>query len=485
MHINQDIIQAAAKRLKKLQLSEAFDVHNLDSRPTAKQIEILKDASKVQIRWVVAGNQSGKSTLAARELTWILNNEHPFWARPQEWGNEPLLIIVAGQSRQMMEVELWDKKIKPFLEEDEWKQQRVGGQLVKVKNIRTGDTIVFLSHADGSEKNRKYLQGFVAHYVWMDEMPSDIKILEELIQRVASKRGLFLATFTPKVRNDRIRHFVDSAKEPLAKKYSLSKLDNPIYYGREQEEYEKLKGLSPHEIETILFGAWAYGDKSVYQFDYSTMVERPDGYSPEWRHVESSDPAISNAFGFTLWAENPNTGVWYCVKSLYLTKIKTPEKLVSTVQSLTKDVNIVKRVCDPHEVWYINTALESGLKYVCPYDKHSRKQELIKQLQSALSSGKVKFTPYATDIIEEIQQCQWGDNGKVKNSSKYHLLDAAQYFVDCMPKSLKDDDPRTFDRKLLDAHYERKRLERLRINFSKKRGRNKWLLSSNSIRRLF
>jgi phage terminase large subunit-like protein len=478
--MNEELIRLAQARLRELSLSEAFDAFDLDSRPNAKQLEILKDASVIQHRWVVAGNQAGKSALAGRDLSWFINNEHPYFKRPEKWGTEPILAIVAGQSRQMMEVELWGKKIKPFLKAEEWKEKRVGGQIVSVVNSRTKDMIMFLSHADGSEKNRKYLQGFVAHYVWMDEMPSDIKILEELMQRVASKRGLFLATFTPKVRNDRIKKFVDSVEAPTGRKYSLSKIDNPIYADRISEEMQKLKGLSQNEINTILYGDWAAGDTSVYHFDYKTMVARPEGYDKGWRHVEASDPAANSKFGFTLWAQDPVTNVWYCMKSLYLSGVANPAKLVEEVIRLTKDVNIVRRVCDPHEPWYLQMAIEKGLHYVCP-NKNNRKEELIKGLQTALSEGHIKITPYATDLIDEFQTCQWSDKGTIVNARSYHTLDTAQYFVDCMPKELTKADNRSWAQRQLDGHYARKKREAMKVG---KSGRSKWAVTNQGVWRL-
>lgn len=467
-----------------MQLAECFDPFNLDSRPNDKQDAIFQDAGKIQLRWIVAGNQSGKSSVGGREVSWILNNEHPYWKRPERWGDEPLLIIIAGQSRQMMEVELWGKKIKPFLDENEWKEKRVGGQVTSIINQRTGDTILLLSHADGSEKNRKYLQGFVAHYVWMDEMPADLKILEELTQRVASKQGLFLATFTPKVRNDRIRKFIDAATAPTGRKYSLSKIDNPIYADRIKEEFDKLKGMAQHEIDTIMYGAWAQGETHVYKFNYDFMVEKPEGYNKEWRHVEASDPAISSKFGFTMWAEKPETGVWYMVKNRYIEKIPQPTKIVEEVLRITKDHNIIRRVVDPHETWYINTASAPPYKmvYVSPHDKNSRKDELITGLQEALSAGLVKIAPWCIEFIDEIQSCQYAENGTIVNGRSYHLLDTAQYFVDCCPKALQKAETKTYSQMLLEGHYARKSaLNRARINHS---GRSKWAISPRGSWRL-
>ena len=179
-------------------------------------MKVLKDIEKIQYRWVIAGNQSGKSQLAAREIAWMLSGTHPFWSRPTRWGDEPLLILIAGQDRKMMETELWEKKLALYLNKDEWRGVRQGGTLQYVQNKNTGDKIIFLSHSDSSEKNRRHMQGYVAHYVWLDEMPSNIAILEELQRRVDSRRGYMLATFTPKFRNEAIRKVIDAAQEPLA-----------------------------------------------------------------------------------------------------------------------------------------------------------------------------------------------------------------------------------------------------------------------------
>ena len=259
-------IATALKRLETSKLQKAFDPFHLDSRPNKKQMAVLKDVGNIQYRYVVAGNQSGKSQLAARDLSWVLNEEHPYFTRPEGWSNEPLTVLIACQDLNLGS-ELWSKKVKPFLI-DEWKEDRQGGSLKKCTNKRTGDVVIFLSHSDGSEKNRKHMQGYVAHYLWLDEMPSSHKILEELQRRVDARKGRFLATFTPKFRNDTIRRVVDASAAPVSKKYQMSKLDNPIYADRIDEEIQKLAGYSEGEKRTILYGEWSTGDQAVYKFDY-------------------------------------------------------------------------------------------------------------------------------------------------------------------------------------------------------------------------
>lgn len=430
-------VAAALKRFEKLQLNLAFDPFHADSRPNAKQQEILGDLGKVQYRWVVAGNQSGKSQLAAREIAWIATDTHPTWTRPEYWGEEPLLILIAGQNRQNMEIEIWAKKIKPFLDPSDWREVRQGGALQHAENKRNNTKIVFLSHADGSDKTRSQLQGYVAHYVWLDEMPGSLPVLEELQRRVDARQGYFIATFTPKFRNDEIRRIVDAARTPVAKKYRMSKLDNPIYYNRIDSELQKLDGFSESYKKTILYGDWSTGDSAVYQFDYESMTvaNLPEGYSAGWRHVASLDPAAKSKFGYTLWAEDPATAIWYLINDKYIEGIADPNELFAEVQRRNSGYNIMRQVCDPHEGWFIGLANNKGVTYVVPYDKNNRKTDLIKGLQHALSSGKIKIPRWNVTFIDEIQSCQWSETtDRIVNASSYHDLDCSQYFVDCIPK---------------------------------------------------
>jgi phage terminase large subunit-like protein len=452
-------IASALKRLEQTKLRDAFDAYYPESRPTEKQLSILKDISAVQYRYVVAGNQSGKSQLAARDLAWVLNDEHPYFTRPVEWGTEPLTVIIAVQDLSLGS-ELWSKKVRPLLKDD-WKEDRQGNSLKKCHNRRTGDVIYFLSHSDGSEKNRKHMQGYVAHYLWLDEMPTTHKILEELQRRVDARQGRFLATFTPKFRNDTVRRIIDAAAPPVAQKYQMSKLDNPIYAARLDEELQKLAGYSESEKRTILYGDWSMGDDAVYRFDYETMTveELPPGYHRGWRHVESVDPALRSKCGYALWTEDPSTGIWYLVNDNYIVGTETldPEQLYQQVMERSKGYNIVRRISDTM-AWYTSTASKYGTTYMTPYDKNSRKDELIKGLQTALSGGKIKIPRWCVTFIDEVQSCQWAENSdRIINSSSFHTLDCAQYFCDNVPKFQIENSGQPWDQELRQQNAARKK----------------------------
>ncbi len=434
----QKLLAQAIERYHLLSRDECFDPYDPESRPTELQTKIYKDCGIILYRWVIGGNRGGKTSTPPREISWILENKHPYWQRPASWGHEPLTIIIAGQDRKMMELAIWEKKLKPFLVADDWKEVRQGMALQYVTHRVTKDQIIFISHADSSERNRKFMQGYKAHYVWLDEMPGSFAILEELQRRVDDSRGPFIATFTPKAKNIQIQKIVDSARAPIARKYFLPKLSNPIFKGREAEEIAKLAGYSDAYKKTVLEGAWLTGEDAVYNFDPEKMMQPlPDNYSHQWRHVESSDPALKSKFGFTLWAEDPSNGMWYLVRSEYIEGLYDPQSMYERIQTMTRGYNIVRRVCDPHEVWYLSTAASNKCQpaYTSPYKKNQRKGELIKGLQAALGVSAI-IPPHNDSFLEEINECRWSESqdDRIVNASSYHLLDSAQYFIDCAPK---------------------------------------------------
>lgn len=462
-------LAAALSRLDKLEKRDSFDPSIPDSKPTKSQQEFFNDIGRFKQRVIRAGNRSGKSACPAREISWILNEDHPTWKRPDSWGGTPILIIVAGQDRKMMEIELWGKKINPFLHAGDWRESRVAGSLQYAENKKTGDKVVFLTHADSSEKNRKHMQGYTAHYVWIDEMPASAALYDEIRLRASAPDAMFVATFTPKFRSEEIKRAVDTLREPFGKIYRFKRLDNPLYKGREAEVLSELEGYSEGYRQSVLNGEWFIGDSAVYEWDPSKMIEAPgDDYHLGWRHVVSVDPALKSKFGFTLWAERPRDGQWFLVKAKYITDIYAPDDMVMEVKKEIDGYNIVRRISDPEASWFIGQASKAQLTFIYPPDKANRKAELIKNAQAALSVGAIKVAPWCTDFMNEISSCQWAENAdRIINASSYHLMDCWHYFTDMRPKHDPSNVPQSWEAELRLANSKRKKMEQQQAKMSK------------------
>lgn len=456
----QRLLAVALKRKNQLAVAQCFDPVNLASRPTAAQQELLGDIETIPHRYAVCANQSGKSATGAREVSWVWTETHPKWKRPARWGDEPLLLIVVARTTKQIEDNLW-RKIRAYVDPTEYKIQNVAGVIQKVTHTPTGNTILFASHHADNEAREK-LQAFVAHYVWVDEMPKSITLLEELHRRVQSRRGYFLATFTPKVRNDQIRKLVDASKEPYSKKYNFLMFDNPVLTDEDKERI--LFEMESHPVSyrnTILYGDWSAGETTVYDFNHETMICDPKEYSKAWRHVLSIDPAMSGKAGVTLWAEEPSTGVWYLVRDEYVEGKIAPDDVVMATEKIAQGYNIIRRISDPHETWYIGAASKLGYTYLGVYKKNDRKSELIKNSQTALSKGEVKISSWCTLFTDELISCHWSEKAenKIVNASKFHLLDSFQYFTDLKPREDRVAITQTHDQWLRETDRKRHRKE--------------------------
>lgn len=461
-------LAAAMAELSRMQRRDSFDPTIPGSTPTNAQKEYLADIGKYKFRVIRGGNRSGKGATPAREISWILNDEHPHWQRPNSWRQEPLLFIIAGQDRKNMEIEIWGGKLRPQLNASDWREVRSGSILQYCENRKTGDRIIFLTHADSSEKNRKHMQGYTAHYVWLDEMPASAALLDEIRLRASKPDAMFVMTFTPKFRSEEIRKAVDAMKPPYAKLYRFRRMDNPLYEGREAEVMAELEGYSDAYKISVLEGEWFVGESAVYEWTHDRMVEEPgDDYAPNWRHAISVDPALKSKFGFTMWAERPRDGKWFLVKGEYIEGIYAPDDMVEEVKKKIAGFNLIRRISDPESAWFIGQASKAQLSFISP-NKQGRKAEMIKGLQAALSTGKIAIAPWCSDFVAEITSCQWAnDSDKIVNSSSYHLLDCAQYFVDMKPAYDANAVPQTWEQALRTANTKRKKMEAAKATVAK------------------
>jgi len=422
-------------------------------------------------------HNSGKSQSCSRLTAWVFAENHPYWTRPKEWGQEPLLILVCGRTGKQLEDSLIPR-ICSYLPDSDYKVIRVGNMVQRLEH-KNGNRIIFQS-LENANLARERVQSYVAHLVWVDEMPSSSSLIDELQTRLYSKSGYFLASFTPLVYNPDIRKMVDNARLPDAKVYRFKMFDNPLYASAEKqrEVLAAYAHLSEMALNCRLYGEWMEPESAVWSINRDAMVQAPVNYHPSWRHVEASDPAVSSKFGLTIWAECPVTQIWYCIRDDYIEGIAAPDDIVQEVIKKTASLNIVRRICDPHESWYLGQASKAKLNYLCP-KKDGRKDELIKNLQTALSSGRIKIAPWCTRLLSELEGAHWSEadtnRSRIVGGSKLHLGDTAQYFVDLIPAPSNEYVARPWHQELREANEKRKEAEKERAQM--KIGRKKrWIL---------
>ena len=433
-------LAAIAGRLEVLERRDVFDPYRPGSRPTPFQQTIIDDFGSIRVQHAIAGNRSGKTQMGARLMAWMLAEDKPGWVRPAKWGPGALQFMMIGRVSKQVEEVLF-RKIRAFFKEGELHETRVGNALQKVTHRATGNVLLCASHHNAAEAREK-VQAYELHGLWLDEMPNDVRLLEEIDRRLQDRHGFLFTSFTPKVRNLEIRRKVDACVAPMGRQYKMRMFDNPIYSEQDKADILKgLEGMPAGYVQCVLEGDWMVGDESVYEIPDAAWGDCPD-YSPQWRHVEWTDPALQSKFGWVVAAEDPKTGHWWIVRDDYITGIFVPSQLVAAVKERGKGMRIVRRVCDPAATWYIGEATTAGLHYMTPYDKASRRPEMMKNLQKALGVT-IFFAPWVQSLPNELGEMQWSEtaDAKVVGSHKYHLHDATIYGADCLPKPEEEREP--------------------------------------------
>jgi len=470
------IVEEQVKRKQKEEaLHQCFSAEDLRSRPTEKQWSFFNSINtpSIKYRYINGGNQGSKTSQGVRELTWLIQDVHPSFERPnkhhchicknkdievkgqagaetyfcscgniwKDWGDIPFGCIVMGESRTNIEENLWPRIRALLINGDDksvWKPKQTGGHLQSVENLETGAKIIFLPHGYSEEEARKATQGFTLMFVWVDELPA-LTVMEELQRRVDARLAYFLGTFTPKKVDPKVRRFIQGQlKSGIALQFIFEKYDNPQFAHIKEFEKKKLVGLSKARRQTIEEGAWPEDEAQVYSWDYDTMTvpSLPEGYHKGWSHMEIVDPAMVNKMGYMLCTLDERTGIWYTVRAEYIHGEAAPSELVRIVDSMSQGYNIQWWASDTEQFFIREAQLQfPHKKYKTPYKKTSRKKDLIKNLQQALSEGSFKVLQDHVDLIDEIEECKYNDSGeKIIAATKYHLLDCAQYHVDIRPK---------------------------------------------------
>lgn len=437
--IDQKLELAKLKLEYAKKLNLAFDASDLWSRPTRAQRELLRDINTIPVRWAVSSNRGGKSQCGAREAAWLFERNHPWFNVDAYFGDTPLLMLILGKKSEQMETAIWEKKIKPFLTPGTYKEVRTGNSLQKVVGLSgkcKGNIILFQSHNNAGEA-RKNIQGYDAQWAWIDEMPEDARLVSEVIMRITTTGGRFLATFTPLVYNPQVRRMVDNAELPIGKKYKLLLVDNPSIQENLEEVLAMIRANCADEADfkARVYGEWVSPGSRVSSYESEEhMSQLPLTYDRTWRHVAAIDPSASGLTGLTLWAEHPKSGVWYNILAKYMDG-KAAFELVDDIEKEIAGCNIIERVCDPNPAGYYQELARRGIKYRPVSDKANNKQHLIEKANVAFLQGKIRLTEASLALEEELIACTWDEkvDGRIVNGSRYHLFDSLQYAVYALP----------------------------------------------------
>jgi hypothetical protein len=422
----------AVEMLKQRQLSYCVDPADVTSRPHAGQQELLDNLSKYRQHFVVSANRVGKSAILGKLISSTLDNDFSLFERPAFWPEGKLQILLVVKTLQSGEA-VFKPLLEGFLKGKEYKIQ--GHPYMTSLTMENGNSLYIIS-TDNPRKAYERIFGRTVQLAVLDEMPSSLGILEETALRSALN-GVLVAGFTPKVISPKIKNLIENCKEPNSKKYKWSYDLNPLF-ARDPVALEAhlawANQFSPSTRNAILHGDWTSAENAVYSFDYDCMVKPlPENYSPLWKHFCGVDPASASYCGYTLVAENPESGFRHVVAADVLTST-SPRDLVQTIERRLRLVNCVLRIYDSANPWFSQTAMEEGFTYLKPLKKNNRREDMIASVQNALGST-LFLSDELGDLVDEFYSYQYSetDPGKIINPHKFHRLDALRYLIDSLP----------------------------------------------------
>ena len=253
-----------------------------------KQLEVLHDRSRH--RWLIGGNQSGKTTLGAVDCALLAVGRHPL----QRW-EPPVSIWASGLSWSEWETVLLPELLTwlphgRIIDAPEPHAKGTKRQILVEADNGTVSRIVGKS----AEQGRAMYQGRRIHAVWLDE-EHPLAIWQELQPRLSRFGGVTLGTLTPLmgltwIHDDHYEPWKRGAK-PDTFCLHAGLADNPSISPEEVERTKREFEGDPAQLAARLYG----------------LFTRPTGlaigYDPGKHRQTWTGPAIEHALRVREWTQ--------------------------------------------------------------------------------------------------------------------------------------------------------------------------------------
>jgi hypothetical protein len=460
-----------AKLLNRSKVLSSFMPNDPEVRPFSSQAAYLRDPSLARL--LRCGNRSAKSWSACRDLSWRITRTHPYDPKWNLWGcktgwskrmlteeydvkyldSTPRILWMIGPTFEFVNSTLWSQYLKSMI--PEWCVEDI--KYTAAKNIdyikfKNGDILRCKTYS----QDNLSLMGMSLDYVYLDEFPSDLQIITELLVRVLDRDGGITLAFTPLVENQEIRIMLDNmCEEGSMSLHSWSFTENPLYRDNPERLARAMSAyanMPEEERAARISGAWYINRpmKSVFEGIEPEIVE--DFPIPDhWRQARVVDPA-SHTTGIGIFAEDPSNGQWYCIDGDEFSwaggKLATVTDIMNAIEA--KKTHPRLRYClslyDNSEAWFGASSRHLGFQ---PCILKNR-QEAIMHTRDALGNKRIKlFRIGAAKLIDQIKEYRYNADGINVVKKNDHVLDTLMYFSRQIPKPLKN-----YDEPVIDEHKE-------------------------------
>lgn len=295
-----------------------------------------------------------------------------------------------------------------------------------------GKTNLYYLFGGKDEGSQDLVQGITLAGFFFDEvalMPQSF--VNQATARVSVSGGKYWFNMNPSGPYHWFKtEWIDKAKQKKALRLHFVMQDNPSLSDEVKSRFEHM--YSGVFYQRYILGEWVLSDGIVYDnFDEDTMVKEPP--SKPTRYFVSIDYGTQNPTVFLLWGKSGST--WYCLKEYYYdgrhsSRQKTDDDYANDLDKFV-DGNRCPLIIDPSAASFIAKLKQHRYRVI---KANNDVLNGIRETQSAMNLGKIKFAPGLSNLLKEFASYVWDNKASQKGEDKVvkahdHAMDAMRYFV--------------------------------------------------------
>ena len=440
-----------AEYKQKERIESVFLPEDPSAIPFPEQEAFFRDtAHQILLR---CGNRAAKTFSNIRNLAWILMRNHPYQTRYNcktlgidYEDTKAMNIWVIGPTfdfcmNTILKKYLFQMVPKWYYTDDKGNEMITYYSLpdkpIKTITFRNGDTVEIRSYS----QELTSIMGRVLDLIVLDEMPNDRMVISELVTRTFDCDGRIICGFTPLVENVEIKDYLDDkCVSGIMSLHSWSILSNPHYRDNPDRLARALAewdSLPVAERNARLNGDWYFESKHGKIFaDTNIDIVDPFEIPDFWRRARVVDPAAHKT-GVSFYAEDPVTHTWYLYLSTTIGKLHQgidAKSILHEIERIEPHKEYALSIYDNAELWFGSDPTTRDKFQPCILKNVNAG---IMATKDAFNSGRVKIFSINKEGIQQLQQLEWGPEGKPKGKSKCHILDTILYFCRQVPPPCK------------------------------------------------
>lgn len=400
-----------------------------------KHLEFIAAGAQFRERAFIAANRVGKSELAAFEVSCHLTGRYPAWWNGRRF-THPIECWACGTTNQTTRDIVQAKLLGAVGEEG---TGLVPGDDILSTVNRSGipgaiDT-AFIQHASGGrsrlgfksyEQGRKSFEGTGKHLIWHDEeSPLDIYI--ECLIRLATTKGIMLATFTPlQGWSDVVKSYIEP-EDGTARFWVQAGWDDCPHLD-EDTKRELLASIPPHQREARTKGTPSLGSGAIYPVAEGDYVVSPFDIPKHWPRAYGMDVGWNRTA--VVWGANDrDTGTVYIYSEHYVGN----EKPIVHAEAIKSRGSWIPGVIDPASN---GRSQVDGEQLLVDYRRlglniHPADNSVetgIYEVWTLLSTGRLKIFSSCANLLSEKRKYRRDEKGRVVKKDD-HACDAERYLI--------------------------------------------------------